>query len=56
MIECAECLGEFHLDCMDPPLEEVPNGDWMCSTCVGLARGENVRLCLFLGLLQRSPL
>jgi len=53
MIECDECLGGFHLRCLNPPLEEVPDGDWMCSTCAALARGENVRLRLFLGLLPR---
>lgn len=48
MIECDECLGGFHLRCLNPPLEEVPDGDWMCSTCAALARGENVRLREFL--------
>lgn len=43
MIECDECLGGYHLRCIDPPLEEVPEGDWLCATCAALARGENVR-------------
>ncbi|KAG0609829.1 hypothetical protein M758_7G017000 [Ceratodon purpureus] len=42
MIECDECLGGYHLHCLEPPLEEVPEGDWMCATCAALARGENV--------------
>lgn len=42
MIECDACLGGFHLGCLLPPLEDVPEGDWSCSTCEALARGENV--------------
>jgi len=30
MIECDECLGGFHLRCVDLPFKEVPDGDWMC--------------------------
>ena len=42
MIECDACLGGFHLGCLLPPLGDVPEGDWSCSTCEALARGENV--------------
>jgi hypothetical protein len=31
---CDICDGEYHLDCLAPPLEEVPTGDWFCPTCV----------------------
>jgi len=30
---CDGCDGEFHKRCIDPPLEEVPEGDWFCSKC-----------------------
>ncbi|XP_024534221.1 origin of replication complex subunit 1B isoform X1 [Selaginella moellendorffii] len=33
MIECDACLGGFHLGCLEPPLEEVPEGDWICFKC-----------------------
>ncbi|KAL3701075.1 hypothetical protein R1sor_019097 [Riccia sorocarpa] len=33
MIECDKCLGGFHLTCLDPPLEEVPEDDWACPYC-----------------------
>lgn len=42
MLECDECLGGYHLRCLDPPLEEVPEGDWMCPVCSAVARGDNV--------------
>ncbi len=30
---CDECEYYYHKDCLDPPLEEVPDGDWYCPTC-----------------------
>ncbi|BBN09249.1 hypothetical protein Mp_4g18200 [Marchantia polymorpha subsp. ruderalis] len=33
MIECDKCLSGFHLTCLDPPLEDVPEDDWVCSFC-----------------------
>nr|AAK69447.1 origin recognition complex 1 [Arabidopsis thaliana] len=33
MIECDDCLGGFHLNCLKPPLKEVPEGDWICQFC-----------------------
>lgn len=32
---CETCPAVFHLSCLDPPLEEVPNEDWVCSICKG---------------------
>ncbi|EFH46551.1 hypothetical protein ARALYDRAFT_493435, partial [Arabidopsis lyrata subsp. lyrata] len=34
MIECDDCLGGFHLNCLKPPLKDVPKGDWICQFCV----------------------
>ncbi|CAM6118357.1 unnamed protein product [Calypogeia fissa] len=33
MLECDGCLAGFHLTCLSPPLESVPEGDWICSYC-----------------------
>ncbi|CAN8246349.1 unnamed protein product [Cochlearia groenlandica] len=33
MVECDDCLGGFHLKCLNPPLKEVPEGDWICRFC-----------------------
>ncbi|KAF4525586.1 hypothetical protein B566_EDAN018562 [Ephemera danica] len=30
---CETCPAVFHLECMDPPMEEVPPNDWQCSLC-----------------------
>ncbi|KAJ0264862.1 Origin of replication complex subunit 1B [Hirschfeldia incana] len=36
MLECDDCLGGFHLQCLNPPLKEVPEGDWICNFCRNL--------------------
>ncbi|XP_051118440.1 origin of replication complex subunit 1-like [Andrographis paniculata] len=42
MIECDDCLNGFHLNCLKPPLKEVPEGDWICSYCEGRKSGNIV--------------
>jgi len=37
IIECSACLAGYHLDCLDPPLEAVPEAEWLCPPC---ERGE----------------
>ena len=29
------CANNFHQQCMNPPVLEVPEGAWLCPTCVG---------------------
>ena len=31
---CDICDGEYHFDCLVPPLNDVPKDDWFCPTCV----------------------
>lgn len=38
-LECDGCLGGFHLSCLIPPLEEVPDGDWFCPDCSQTTNG-----------------
>ena len=33
MILCDKCPLAFHLECLSPPLDAVPEGDWFCSRC-----------------------
>lgn len=33
---CDRCDCGFHTFCLDPPVEEVPHGDWYCPRCRGL--------------------
>ncbi|KAF5203392.1 Origin recognition complex subunit [Thalictrum thalictroides] len=44
MIECDDCLGGFHLKCLKPPLQEVPEGDWICKFCQERKLGKKVEL------------
>lgn len=30
---CETCPAVFHLECVDPPLTDVPTEDWQCSIC-----------------------
>ncbi|EDO44906.1 predicted protein, partial [Nematostella vectensis] len=30
---CEICPGVYHLQCLKPPLEQVPTGDWLCPVC-----------------------
>lgn len=30
---CETCPAVFHLDCVDPPLETIPTGDYQCNLC-----------------------
>mmetsp|Transcript_5803 Transcript_5803/g.14747 ORF Transcript_5803/g.14747 Transcript_5803/m.14747 type:complete len:423 (-) Transcript_5803:484-1752(-) len=34
LLLCDACdEGAYHLDCLSPPLTEVPSGDWLCPRC-----------------------
>ncbi|XP_063224982.1 nucleosome-remodeling factor subunit NURF301 isoform X2 [Bacillus rossius redtenbacheri] len=30
---CETCPAVFHLECVEPPMEDVPEEDWQCSVC-----------------------
>jgi len=32
-IECGKCMSCFHLGCLNPPLEDIPQGIWICQDC-----------------------
>lgn len=31
---CEECDGEYHAQCLNPQLRDVPDDDWFCPSCV----------------------
>ena len=33
MLICDGCEAGWHLQCLDPPLQAAPEGDWLCPTC-----------------------
>jgi hypothetical protein len=32
-LECEKCDYPYHLGCLDPPLDAVPDGEWFCPDC-----------------------
>lgn len=34
MLLCDHCNQGYHMDCLSPPLSEVPDGSWYCDNCV----------------------
>lgn len=34
LLICDGCEGEYHMGCLRPPLETVPEGHWCCDKCV----------------------
>uniref|UniRef100_A0A3Q1F526 PHD-type domain-containing protein n=1 Tax=Acanthochromis polyacanthus TaxID=80966 RepID=A0A3Q1F526_9TELE len=41
---CDTCPSSYHIHCLNPPLPEIPNGEWICPRCKvsrawGRARG-----------------
>ncbi|KAG8854820.1 hypothetical protein FRB96_007349 [Tulasnella sp. 330] len=39
-LECEKCDYPYHLKCLDPPLTEVPEGEWFCKRCMDEADGD----------------
>ncbi|XP_060537001.1 E3 ubiquitin-protein ligase UHRF1-like [Cylas formicarius] len=33
LLLCDECDAGFHIFCLDPPLDGIPDGDWYCPSC-----------------------
>lgn len=33
LICCDGCISAYHLDCVEPPLKEIPSGQWFCPEC-----------------------
>lgn len=31
---CDSCPSSYHIHCLNPPLPEIPNGEWICPRCL----------------------
>uniref|UniRef100_A0A8C5D456 Chromodomain-helicase-DNA-binding protein 5-like n=1 Tax=Gouania willdenowi TaxID=441366 RepID=A0A8C5D456_GOUWI len=31
---CDTCTSSYHIHCLNPPLPEIPNGEWLCPRCM----------------------
>jgi len=34
LICCDDCSGTYHLKCLQPPLESIPEENWFCAACI----------------------
>lgn len=41
MLMCDACDSLFHLTCLDPPLDSIPDGEWLCDTCISYDSDES---------------
>ena len=46
---CDECEYAYHTFCLDPPLDDVPDGDWYCPHCKNdtdevIMKGQEIKL------------
>ena len=42
---CDNCDGEYHFNCLVPPLPHVPTGDWFCHECVAAGECSCMPVC-----------
>lgn len=42
MMLCDGCDAALHMDCLQPPLDSVPEGDWLCPGCCAAVRDSDV--------------
>lgn len=40
---CDTCTSSYHIHCLNPPLPEIPNGEWLCPRCT--VSGQTFPLC-----------
>uniref|UniRef100_A0A3B5M8B0 PHD-type domain-containing protein n=1 Tax=Xiphophorus couchianus TaxID=32473 RepID=A0A3B5M8B0_9TELE len=52
LLVCRLCDSGYHKDCLTPPLDRVPEGDWMCPECVITSKNTGIYLmCKMIGSL-----
>ena len=42
MLICDRCQEGYHIDCLDPPLESIPDDKWFCLACDALGMENNL--------------
>ncbi|THH33373.1 hypothetical protein EUX98_g865 [Antrodiella citrinella] len=49
-LECEKCDNPYHLHCLTPPLESIPDGEWFCPDCT-----EDPEAPIIVGSGKRQP-
>uniref|UniRef100_A0A3B3XMR5 PHD-type domain-containing protein n=1 Tax=Poecilia mexicana TaxID=48701 RepID=A0A3B3XMR5_9TELE len=44
LLVCRLCDSGYHMDCLTPPLDTLPEGDWMCPECVVTSKSTGIYL------------
>uniref|UniRef100_A0A3P9QCA8 RING-type domain-containing protein n=1 Tax=Poecilia reticulata TaxID=8081 RepID=A0A3P9QCA8_POERE len=44
LLVCRLCDSGYHMDCLTPPVDTVPEGDWMCPECVITSKSAGIYL------------
>lgn len=43
---CDTCPSSYHIHCLNPPLPEIPNGEWLCPRCMVSSPSQHALLLL----------
>lgn len=49
---CDTCPSSYHIHCLNPPLPEIPNGEWLCPRCTVSDLSEGGRWAQYLIIAQ----
>lgn len=52
---CDSCPSSYHIHCLNPPLPEIPNGEWICPRCLVSVRSRRCRPRLLASLRKTIP-
>jgi hypothetical protein len=55
IILCDRCDKGWHMFCLSPPLETVPEGEWICPTCISSGTSLSTLKTTLLLQLSHSP-
>ena len=39
VVLCDSCDSEYHMDCLKPPMTDIPEGEWFCPQCCAFGNG-----------------
>jgi len=56
LLFCDACDKGYHMQCLTPPLDEMPIGSWMCETCVADHAGRKLQSNITASTATMAPL
>lgn len=52
---CDTCTSSYHIHCLNPPLPEIPNGEWLCPRCTVSSFAMSLLFASDLPAIRASP-